>query len=228
MSATSINDSLLISLRADPSSWADRVSYAPTDPSDPESDPHLTPRHVVLLSLHAHHHPTPVATDENLLLYLIDEETLYHQRADHYRSALSLAAYLLARLRRPEHLWAVWAARETNYDALKSVDSHYMYYAAGSIQGAREYVERSEAADIVGAAEKGRGREGWWKAVVEEDYEGDTNEAVKGIRKMVLERVAHDEKHGVTDEKVIAFVDDSWRSQTDRWAESLVPEEYVA
>ncbi|KAI0063495.1 hypothetical protein BV25DRAFT_1906949 [Artomyces pyxidatus] len=217
---------LLTALRTDPASWPLLVRFTPTDPANPDSDANQRARYVALLALHTAHQPAPLPADEALVLYLIDQEILFHRAGDQYRSALSLAAYLLARFRIPRHLWAIWAAREANFDASKSVDPHLMYYAAGSMEGAEEYVEGCQAGDILAGAADGGGRQHWYASLVEEDYAGDEGAALKAVKKDVLDRIKQDRTYGVTDDKVVAFVDSSWRSNTQRWGESLLPLEY--
>ncbi|KAI0064399.1 hypothetical protein BV25DRAFT_1823393 [Artomyces pyxidatus] len=216
------NPTLLATLRAAPASWARELGFAPGVAGQPASDIHIQERYTALLALHA---APPDPADEALVAFLLDEETRYHQAADHYRSALSLAALLAARYRTPAHLWAIWAARESSHDASVCVDSHLMYYAAGGMEAAAAYVKQCTKADILGGAKEGSARISWWRWFVEE-HADDEDAAAEAVKKQVLDRIVHDEKYGVTEEKVVGFVESSWRTDTERWGQSLLPEEY--
>lgn len=88
---------------------------------------------------------------------------------------------------------------------------------------AQAYVEGCSITDIV--IDGGTGRSGWWKWVVEEAG-GDERKAFEEVKSEVLGRIDRDRECGVTDEEVKMFVENSWRSETIRWGESLFPEEY--
>ncbi|KAF8880517.1 hypothetical protein BD779DRAFT_1078939 [Infundibulicybe gibba] len=206
-------------------SWAQLTSYDPAVAGKPESDTHLDQRAHALLQLHAHQQTTPLEADGDelrLALYLLDQEIRYHQQADHYRASISLAAYIVACFCRPRDIWPIWAARECNYDTSKLVDSHYLYHTAGGLEKAREYVSqltdsREVTGDVIGAG----GVKVWWEGVLE-DNDGDGGVALQRLKKDVLERIAHDERCGVSDEVVEKFVLRSWRVENERWAESLI------
>lgn len=214
-----MSSAILTTLHTDPTSWLRLVSFSPMSETDPSSDANLRNRYLTLLALHAQ---PKAAEDMELVTYLLDEEIRYHQKADHYRSSLSLACYLLACYKQPRHLWVIWAARESNYDASKSVDSHYLYYSAGSMAQAQDYVEGCSVSDIPTSS---RGLSGWWNQLIEEAGANEENAFAK-LKLDVLKRIEHDRKYGVTDEKVAQFVESSWQSETGQWGESLLPEEY--
>ncbi|EIM87282.1 uncharacterized protein STEHIDRAFT_156266 [Stereum hirsutum FP-91666 SS1] len=217
---TDDRDTILAILLTDSSSWQQLVAFAPRT-SDAATDANLRNRYMALLALHVRHQSADKAEDLRLVMYLLDQEVLYHRQADHYRSSISLACYLLARYRQPSHLWAIWAAREANFDALKSVDSHYMWYATSGVENAKMYLERCGMGDVgEGAAEDG-GRVRWWRELVEDA--GDEAKAFEELKRQVVERIKMDVTCGITDETVEKFVDDSWRSETKRWEESLLP-----
>lgn len=93
-------NSILTLLRTDPgpTSWASLISFSPASEAEASTDANLHNRHRALLELHSDHQPEPKGTEDlELTLYLLDEEIRYHQKADHYRSSLSLASYLIAR-----------------------------------------------------------------------------------------------------------------------------------
>lgn len=137
-------------------------------------------------------------------MYLLDQEILYHRQADHHRSSISLACYLLSRYRQPSHPWAIWAARKTNYDAWKCVDAHYMWYTASGIEEAKKYVKSCEMEDVVEGAFEDGGRMRWWRELVEEV--GDEMKVFDDQRRQVVERLESDMECGVTDdEKVEKF-----------------------
>lgn len=217
---TDDRDTILASLLTNPSSWQHPVGFAPRT-SDAATDANLRNRYMALLALHARHRSAAKAEDLHLVMYLLDQEVLYHRQADHYRSSISLACYLLARYRQPSHLWAIWAARETNFDALKCVDSHYMWYATSGVGNAKVYVERCVMSDVVEGVAKEGGRVRWWRELVE-DAE-DEAKAFEDLKRQIIERIKSDMECGITDEKVEKFVLDSWRSETKRWEESLLP-----
>ena len=210
---------LLSQLYAHKSSWACLTAFKPIS-VDADTDTNIRQRHLALLAVHA----SPPGDDHSTLVdYLLDQETLYHQKADHYRSALSLAAYLTAtRVRTPQSLWGIWVARETNYDASKCVDPHYMYYAAGSLDNAESYVRGcTDVAEVVG---NGAGRMVWWTGVLE-DHGSNEAKALEALKEDVCARIEHDRKYGVTDETVRAFVEASWRRETREWSQSLLLDE---
>lgn len=208
---------ILATLRNDPTSWQRLISFRPSPDAGADSDTNLDNRHHALLLLHAAHHPAPQTEDIPLIAYIVDQEILYHQRAYHYRSDLSLACYLLARYRQPAYIWAVWAARESDFDASKCVDPHYMWYMASGIEKAKEYVLRSEVTDVLKDAVEDGGRREWWKYIVAENADGDEKEAFEQLKILVIERAEHDLRCGITDETVEAFVDGPLRSNISWW-----------
>lgn len=214
MATTSPN--LLAILRNDSTSWQQLVTFRPSS-RHAYSDVNIDNRHQALLLLHAAHHPTPQTEDLPLLTYLLDQEILYHQHGDDYRSDLSLVCYLLARFHQPAYIWAVWTARETNFDASKCVDSHYMWYMASGIEHAKEYILRSEVTDVLRDAVDDGGRWKWWKQVVAENADGNEVEAFEQLKVLVIERAENDLRCGITDEKVEAFVDGPVRSNISWW-----------
>ncbi|GLB45002.1 hypothetical protein LshimejAT787_1900800 [Lyophyllum shimeji] len=153
-----------------------------------------------LLALHASHKNTPETSDLPQIHYLLDQEIRYHLRA----------------------FWAMWAGRYTNYDASICVDVHYLYYIAGGMEQAANYTNGCTVKDLLEGA--GEGRKTWWRSFAREN-EGDEQTAFEGLKAEVLERIKHDRKYGISDEKVVAFVEQSWRSDTARWRESLYSED---
>jgi hypothetical protein len=226
MAATDSNASILRGLRADPASWSQLVAFAPADRTNAGTDVNLNNRHRALLALHAYHQPITRGTeDQALVAYLLDEEIRYHQDADQYLSSISLASYLLARYRHPAFLFAIHAARECNYDTSKQVDSHFMYYAAGGMENAKSFLEQCGVGDVLELAAEGSGRRRWWNYVMEEQGGRDEDVALRHVKREIMDRIAHDQSSGISDEVVEAFVSTSWRCQTARWQESLMLEE---
>lgn len=207
---------ILSTLRRDPLLWQQLISFQPSS-RRAYSDVNIENRHQALLLLHTAHHPTPQTDDIPLLMYLLDQEILYHRRGSDYRSDLSLVCYLLARFRQPAYIWAVWTARETNFDASKCLDSHYMWYMASGIENAKEYVLRSEVTDVLKNAVEDGGRWKWWKQVIDENADGNEVEAFEQLKILVIERAENDLRCGITDEKVEAFVVGPVRSNISWW-----------
>ena len=225
--ATINDEGVLLALRShsSPTAWAPIASYAPAH----DVDAHQRNRALALLSIHQSSH-TPIPTpplphDEALVAYLLDQETLAHQASEGSRTSLSLAAFLIARFRKPGYLWAIWIARNSNGDTTYSVDTHFAWYAAGGIEGAKRYIQASTIQDVVGEAVEGNARLVWWKWNVEEAA-GDEEAALAKVKREVYERVLLNEEHALTDAKINHFVEESWRTDTIRWAESVLPEEY--
>ncbi|KAH8835019.1 hypothetical protein DL96DRAFT_1572567 [Flagelloscypha sp. PMI_526] len=223
------SQTLLTALRESPkSTWSSQVSFNPTNESDPATDGNLTTRHRVLVALHSESQTRGQSVEDHpLLLYLLDEETRYHTKANHCLSSLSLASYLLSLYRRPHDIWAIWIARHSNFDASKCVDMHYIYYAGGGIEQTRRYVaEDAKFTDVVeGMAsddEPASERISWWEWMVNQS--GDDEDAWVELKAHVLERIEMDKKYGMTDEKVSKFVEESWRKDTSRWEEVLYTE----
>ena len=219
-SITAEATTLLSQLYSDKHSWASLTGFTPFSVGFDDSNRRR--RYLALLALHASHAPH---SDEqaSLIAYLLDEETRYHQHVDHYCTSISLAAYLSAtRVHKPSCLWGIWVTRQTNFDASKCVDVHYMYYAAGSLDGAKSYVQNcTDIREVVG---EGEGRMGWWLWMLE-DHGGDEAKALEALKKDVCARIEHDRKCGMTDGAVQEFVEGSWRRDTQSWSESLLPEE---
>lgn len=87
-------DAILAILLTNSSSWQQLIAFAPSA-SDAATDANL--RYMALLALHARHQSAAKAEDLYLVMYLLDQEVLYHRQANHYRSSISLACHLLAR-----------------------------------------------------------------------------------------------------------------------------------
>lgn len=115
----------------------------------------------------------------------------------------------------------MWAGRYSNFDASKCLDMHYLYYTAGGMEGTRMYVNGCTVNDVLKGA--GEGRRAWWRAFKEDHIEGE-EKALDELKTEVLERIERDRKYGVSDGKVTAFVEQTWRSETVRWKESLLPD----
>ncbi|GLB44746.1 hypothetical protein LshimejAT787_1800830 [Lyophyllum shimeji] len=221
LQAPNSTSEILATLRANPSSWSNLIAFRPTVADSPFTDSNKDNRDAALLSLHASHQTTPENSDLPLIHYMLDQEIRYHLAADHYSSSISLACYLLSRCRSLDSgaFWAMWAGRYSNFDASKCLDVHYLYYAAGGLEKAQTYVSGCTVDAVLEGA--GEGRRTWWRAF-KEDYEGDEGTAFQQLKNEVSQRIEHDRMCGVSDEKVIAFVEQSWRSETARWEESLL------
>jgi hypothetical protein len=99
-----------------------------------------------------------------------------------------------------------------------------LYYLAGGIDAAHAYIEGVTVEDVHNG--EGEARKTWWRWVVN-DNEGSELEALSAAKSDILKRIAMDRKYGVTEEKVVDFVERSWRTETSRWAESLLSEEDI-
>jgi hypothetical protein len=106
--------SILQTLRTDLSSWDRLVGFTPITRLRDDPDANYRTRTKALLALHRHHHLVHIATDDKALVaYLHDQEILFHQKVDHYRSSMPLASYLLARYRNLIHVWALWVGKSS-------------------------------------------------------------------------------------------------------------------
>jgi len=216
---------ILTTLRADPSSWSRLIAFRPTVSDSAFTDSNMHNRYTTLLSLHASHQTTLEGSDLPLIHYLLDQEIRYNLSPDSSCYSLSLACYLLSRFRDLDSggFWAIWAGRYTSFDASICVDVHYLYYIAGGMEQAAMYIRGCTVEALLEGA--GEGRRAWWRAF-KRDYNGDEGKAFEELKTDVLERIKHDGKYGITEEKVIDFVERSWRSDTAQWAASLLLEEY--
>jgi len=202
-------NAILATLRDDPSSWSRLAAYRPTIADSPFTDSNKHNRYTALLAIHTSHHKALDARNLPLIHYLLDQEIRYHLDADYYCSSLSLACYLLSRFRNLDSgaFWAIWAGRYSNFDASKSLDVHYLYHTAGGMEKAQTYVNGCTVNAVLDGA--GEGRRAWWRAF-KEDHGGDEGRAFDELKTEVLERIEHDRKYGVTDEKVTAFIEQAW------------------
>jgi hypothetical protein len=150
----------------------------------------------------------------------LDQETLCAQRTEEYRSALSLACYLLARERTMAGggFWAIWAVRNSKPDALSCVDVYLQHYRAGGIATAAAYVARYTLADVMEGGQASR--KDWLDNWLGED--GSAKITIGPLKQEVLDRIAHNRTCGLTDEKVMRLVEGSWGTETASWGESLL------
>jgi hypothetical protein len=214
MQTRSESFSVLSELRSTQTAWYDRLAF---DDIDDFEDHHRT-RCLVLLALHAE--PESAIADLPLACYLLDQETRQADETDSYRSALSLACGLLARTRVLENgtFFDIWVARHSNFDASVCVDTHWLYYLAGGLDAAQAYIENITTESILSNAGASRNR--WWKWMLAENSD-DEQQALRAVKSDILKRIIHDRKY-LTDETIIKFVEDSWRTNTNEWASSLL------
>lgn len=217
MTTKSESLTILDELRSNPSTWPQRLAYASTEEINTIND---RTRCLVLLALHAQ--SSFVVPDLALARCCLEQETFRADITDTYRSALSLACALIARTRILANgtFFDIWVARHANYDTSKLVDVHWLYYLAGGMDAAQKYVEEVTVDHVLAGA--GETRRKWWSHVLEENG-NDEQAAVNAIKTEILDRINHDRKY-LIDEKITAFVEGSWRTRTDRWAESLLSE----
>ena len=54
-------------------------------------------------------------------------------------------------------------------------------------------------------------------------HDGDEDSTFAELKKQILDRIELDKSCGITDEKVKEFIEQSWRKDIERWAESVLP-----
>jgi hypothetical protein len=80
--------------------------------------------------------------DADFLVFLLAQETLMHQRGASLTESMCLAALLVAERARPDDVFALWNAKNANFDTMFGLDSELLFGA-----GVDETVTFVEASD---------------------------------------------------------------------------------
>lgn len=94
-----------------------------------------------------------------------------------------------------------------------------IYYSAGGIEKAKEYVVSCGLGDVRGVGE-GQGK--WWESVLE-DSELVEEETLEVEKKDTLQRISLNQRMRITEELVEKFVNETWRTETANWGSRCCP-----
>ena len=83
-----------------------------------------------------------VHADADFLVYLLAQETLMHQTGWSLTESMGLAALLVAERRRISDVFALWNAKNANFDTMFGLDSELLF--AGGVDETVAFVEASD------------------------------------------------------------------------------------
>jgi hypothetical protein len=117
----------LVWWRDDPQRW-DALAFVPSPDDaagDSVKDVHAEARAAVLQLLFA----DCGEADADFLVYLLAQETLMHQTGWALTDSMRLAALLVAERRRLPDVFALWNAKNANFDTMFGLDSELLFAA---------------------------------------------------------------------------------------------------
>lgn len=107
-------------------------------PDEPTLDAHADERAAVLEQLLRDGEDS----DADFLVYLLDQETQRHRSGWSLSEALRIAALLVAERMRLEDVFALWAAKNANFDTMFGLDSELLF--GGGVEPTVTYVETAD------------------------------------------------------------------------------------
>jgi hypothetical protein len=122
--------------RDDPRRW-DALAFVAA-PGDPANDMHADARAVVLEQLL----DDCGDADAHFLVFLLAQETLMHQSSSAFSESMVVSALLVAERRRLPDVFALWNAKNANFDTMFGLDAEILFAA-----GVEETIAFVQASD---------------------------------------------------------------------------------
>jgi hypothetical protein len=122
--------------RDDPQRW-DALAFV-ASPDDPVNDVHAKARAAVLEELL----DDCGDADADFLVYLLSQETLMHQSGWSFSESMGIAVLLVAERRRLQDVFALWNAKNANFDTMFGLDSEILF--AAGVDKTIAFVEASD------------------------------------------------------------------------------------